>query len=69
MVLQYGLIGKDAGSQILWPELDPKTHLTEGENSHKLFGLHMHKMLYPHPQNILINTQIKLSHTQKFVLR
>lgn len=55
MILQYGLMGKDAGSQILWPELDPKTHMIERENSHKLFGLHMHEMLYyphPTPQNL-----------------
>lgn len=55
MVLQYGLMGKDAGSQILWPELDPQTHMIEHENSQKLFGLHMHEMLYyPHspPKNI-----------------
>lgn len=55
MVLQYGLMGKDAGSQILWPEFDPQTHMIKHENSQKLFGLHMHEMLYyPHspPKNI-----------------
>lgn len=48
MVLQYGLMGKDAGSQILRPEFDPQTHMIKHENSQKLLGL------YPHspPKNI-----------------